>query len=48
MKFRYKLLIFFALTVSLFSEEVVIQVETEKSIINIENESLAATGGITL
>lgn len=48
MKFRYKLLIFFALAFSLFSEEVVIQVETEKSIINIENESLVATGGITL
>lgn len=48
MKLRYKILAFFLLAISLFSEEVVIQVETEKSIINIENESMVASGGITL
>ena len=48
MKLRYKILAFFLLAVSLFSEEIVIQVETEKSIINIENESMVASGGIIL
>ena len=48
MKLRYKILAFFLLAVCLFSEEIVIQVETEKSIINIENESMVASGGIIL